>query len=526
VLVGPLARPESAAANPLDKVCSLVGTIGEGWLGKACHAAAHPKQALGAAKALLSGKPGQALKTLLNGAKNNVLSPSGVVGIAAIVAWAVGGAHFVLSETAKLVGQSTSPELTASWFSSTYWRVAGVAALLTLPFLFAAAIQAVMRSDGALIARATLGYLPLSFLATGVAAPIAMMLLAVTDWMGASVAKAAGDQGSHFLVLSGTAIGALGVAAGSPFVTFLIALLTAAGGLILWLELLIREAAVYVVVLMLPLAFAAMVWPARRIWAVRAVELLVALILSKFAIVAVLSLAAAALGHGVFSGNSAMLSGLVLVTLAAFAPWAMLRMLPLADIASAAAGSLKREAMPSQRFGEFVMGGADRAAMAVEPARSESGTTGDAWSPEASAKEGAQAHTESLAQLEPVPVMVGGGGEDDEDDSGEAFGDDGAPLPPSSFTGGTDPGANGRGPAASEPEPADDAPDRTDPVDTDPAAVSLSALVDEDRHHGYKTWPPLIFDPGDGGRPPTDDGLPADEHDPLPPDQEPEDGPL
>ena len=47
----------------------------------------------------------------------------------------------------------------------------------------------------------------------------------------------------------------------------------------LWVELLLREAAVYVIVLMLPLAFAALVWPARRIWAVRAVELLVALIL-------------------------------------------------------------------------------------------------------------------------------------------------------------------------------------------------------------------------------------------------------
>ena len=47
---------------------------------------------------------------------------------------------------------------------------------------------------------------------------------------------------------------------------------------------------------MLPLAFAALVWPARRIWAIRAVEVLVALILSKFVIVAVLSLGGAALG--------------------------------------------------------------------------------------------------------------------------------------------------------------------------------------------------------------------------------------
>jgi hypothetical protein len=170
-----------------------------------------------------------------------------------------------------------------------------------------------------------------------------MMLLEVTDWMGAWVAAAAGDDGSHFLVEAGVALGALGVAAGSPFVTFLIALLTTAGGLVLWLELLVREAAVYVVVLMLPLVFAAMVWPARRIWAVRGVEVLVALILAKFAIVSVLALAAAALTHGGGDLIVRSLAGLVLVALGAFAPWVLLRLLPLAEVASAAIGHVREQ---------------------------------------------------------------------------------------------------------------------------------------------------------------------------------------
>ncbi len=144
-IASPMAFPERAAANPLDKLCSVVGTLGEGWWGKACKAVAHPKQIVGAAKAIATGKPGQAVKVLLGGAKSNVFSASGALGIAAIVAWAVGGAHFVLSETAKLLGQTTGPELTASWFSSVYWRVAAIATLMTLPFLIAAAIQAVLR---------------------------------------------------------------------------------------------------------------------------------------------------------------------------------------------------------------------------------------------------------------------------------------------------------------------------------------------------------------------------------------------
>ena len=116
--------------------------------------------------------------------------------------------------------------------------------------------------------------------------------------------------------------------------------------MVLWIELLMREAAVYVIVLMLPLAFAGMVWPARRVWAIRAVELLVALVMSKFAIVAVLSLGGAALASGTsVAGHSvtAALAGVVLLIMGAFTPWALLRLLPLAEVASSAAGSLARE---------------------------------------------------------------------------------------------------------------------------------------------------------------------------------------
>jgi hypothetical protein len=95
-------------------------------------------------------------------------------------------------------------------------------------------------------------------------------------------------------------------------------------------------------VLMLPLFFAAMVWPARRTLAIRAIETLIALILSKFAIVAVLSLGGSALGHSTIPGVASVLTGGTLVLLAAFTPWALLRMLPLHELASAAAGGVSQ----------------------------------------------------------------------------------------------------------------------------------------------------------------------------------------
>jgi hypothetical protein len=93
---------------------------------------------------------------------------------------------------------------------------------------------------------------------------------------------------------------------------------------------------------MLPLVFAAFVWPARRVWAIRSVELLVALILSKVAIVAVLSLGAGALSHGTESSSIvSLLAGVALVVLGLFAPWALVKLMPLGELAAAAAGPLR-----------------------------------------------------------------------------------------------------------------------------------------------------------------------------------------
>ena len=84
----------------------------------------------------------------------------------------------------------------------------------------------------------------------------------------------------------------------------LIALLVAVAAFVLWIELLIRAAAVYVAVLFLPLALATLVWPAVSHWCRRLVETLAALILSKFVIVATLSLAAGAVSSGTAGGGA------------------------------------------------------------------------------------------------------------------------------------------------------------------------------------------------------------------------------
>lgn len=256
-----------------------------------------------------------------------------------VVSWVQHGAASAIREVAGIISVTTTPQLTSSWFSTYYWRIAGLATLLTVPFLFAAALQAVVRSDLALLGRAVFGYLPLALIGVGIASPITMLLLSATDEMSAVVSGLAVGSGSHFLTQMAQGF----VTQSNPFYAVLAELIAIGAALTLSVELLAREAAVYIVVLMLPLAFSALVWPARRIWVVRLLELLVALIVSKFVIVAVLSLAGAAYGHSGLTGMSRVLLAMSLLLLAAFAPWTMLRLLPFTELAAGAAGALSQE---------------------------------------------------------------------------------------------------------------------------------------------------------------------------------------
>jgi hypothetical protein len=338
------APAASAASSPLCRAEGILSAVA----GQVCaHAggATAGHQLLKAGKQLATGNVGGAIQTTAGGAAQAVVSTaSTAIALAAIGAGVVGAAQGILNETAAAVSTTTSPQLRASWFSSTYWRMAAIAAMLTLPFLFAAAVQALIRSDIGLLARAAFGYLPLAMLAIAIATPLTMLVLAATDQLCALISAAAGKESAHFLARAGLAIAGLTAAGQSPFLVLLVGLFVIGATFALWIELLMREAAVYVIVLMLPLVFAAMVWPARRIWAVRAVELLVALVLSKFAIVAVLALGGSAISvSSADQSVTGIMAGAVLITLAAFSPWAMLRLLPLAELASGAAGSLRGE---------------------------------------------------------------------------------------------------------------------------------------------------------------------------------------
>jgi hypothetical protein len=382
----------------------------------------------GAVSGVLGGLPGgDPVSGLVSSAAGSLVSdataPVAHTILQAVSSWVLAGTESALKDLAGAIGQATAPNLQTTWFSSTYWRVAALAAMLTIPFLCAAALQALARTDVGLLARAALGYLPLSLLGVSLAAPLTMLLLSATDQMCAVVSASAADGGARFLLHAAQVAGAL-AAAGSPFFAVFIGLFTVMAALALAVELLVRAAAVYVVVLMLPLAFAAMVWPARRVWAARMVELLVSLILSKFVIVAVLSLAASAFAGGT-PGVSELLVAMALITLSTLAPWALMRILPFTEIAAGASGILRHELSPNGQAASLARtaaGGGDPASelmarlheqartMYVSRSGADAGPAGPGRSGGDAGPAGPGPSGEPDPRGEPGPELDGGGG--------------------------------------------------------------------------------------------------------------------
>ena len=152
-LVAGAAASPAMAANPIKKVCGVAG-LASGAVGKACSVASNGGRWVKAGKKLESGHVGGAAKAVL---ETGAGAATTGVGLAAIGFSVLGGAKFALHETAVVLSDTSSPQLTSTWFSSTYWRVAGISVLLTLPFLSAAAVQALLRSDLALVLGAAVG---------------------------------------------------------------------------------------------------------------------------------------------------------------------------------------------------------------------------------------------------------------------------------------------------------------------------------------------------------------------------------
>lgn len=245
--------------------------------------------------------------------------------------WVAKGTSSLLGAVVVALDKVTRPDLSAAWFGGQYQAMWRAAFLLAVPLLFASVITAVIRQDPGGLIRTVTVQLPLAGIGTAVAIQLVNLGLAATDNLCAVVTHdASGD--THLLfdhlrsLLDSTVSGSGG------FGLVIVCAVVAAGAFLLVLELVVRASAVYVAVLFLPVVFAGLVWPATARWGRRLAEMLVVLILSKFVVVAIISMAVAALASGLGGGDlPGLLTGASLLLMAAAAPFGLLRMVPIVE---------------------------------------------------------------------------------------------------------------------------------------------------------------------------------------------------
>ena len=253
--------------------------------------------------------------------------------VEAITSWVADAAQWTLQRVIVFIDHSTTPALGSDWFEERYRFMIGLAALVVLPMLLIATLRAVITQDLSQLLRSFCVYLPVAILGAFAAIHLTQALLAITDSLSAAVAdNIAGDASSIFDSVGGTLSGTGGAGPVVPsFALFFGALLLIVGAFFVWLELLVRSAAVTVAVFFLPLIFAGLVWPSAMRWTKRLIEILAALILSKFVIVAVISLATAALADPGEGGFGTVMGASSLMLMAAFSPFALLKLVPMVE---------------------------------------------------------------------------------------------------------------------------------------------------------------------------------------------------
>ena len=267
----------------------------------------------------------------LGGLAGGLARDSANAALDAVAAWVAAGAASLLGALATEIDRTTTARTTQSWLVDHFDVMRGIGVLFAFPLLFATAITAIVRRDAGVLLRAVFLHLPVALIGTGAAMAVVGLALAATDALCGAVTGGTGADTAALLrgLTQGLERGGPGV---TGFGLVLVALLVASGGFLLTIELVVRDAAIWVAVLFLPLGLVGLVWPGTARWSRRLGELLTVLILSKFVIVAIVSMAVSATSAGVNgSDGPSLLGGAALLLLAAAAPFTLLRMVPLVE---------------------------------------------------------------------------------------------------------------------------------------------------------------------------------------------------
>ncbi|MFE9312407.1 hypothetical protein ACFYM5_33020 [Streptomyces sp. NPDC006706] len=239
-------------------------------------------------------------------------------------------ASWTVTKLSKAVQETANVDFTNQKFLQQYAVVFAASTVLTLLlWLLAVAKRAVRGVPLSTAISEAVGFLWLTVLASAFTPLILYTVVSATDGVSDVLAKATGDQAGTFFGTFSAALAKGENIGGGPIMLIVVSLVSILAAGVLWLELVIRAALLYVGALLGTVVYAGLVdknlWGHVRRWA----GIMIAVILVKPVIVIVLGLAGALSsgdnGPGAFS---AVVSGLAIILLAIFASAMIYRFVP------------------------------------------------------------------------------------------------------------------------------------------------------------------------------------------------------
>lgn len=307
------------------------------------------------------------------------------------------GLIFVMESSSQV--SLTGPEFAG--LSEIRAQILGMSLFLVLGFLFLNVLRSVSRGEPGAVIRAVLVDLPTALLYTTLFTAFANVLIVIVDDASEAIVGDLGESVGQVgaVLVAGNTVSSVATAGTAAPVGGLLALIFGLvyifAAMIVWAELLIRSALIYIIIVTAPLGFAARASAGAQQIARRTIEVMFGIILSKLGIALAFGIGASLIDTGNSFGEadggvipvedvSAMFVGVTVVLLAAFMPWMILKMIPIMESATDMAGA---ERSPLKA----AAGGAGLAIAAVGAAKLAGSGTGSGANPAGGGGSGSEA---------------------------------------------------------------------------------------------------------------------------------------
>jgi hypothetical protein len=248
------------------------------------------------------------------------------------------GAKWFLDRLQELVTAPTRPDLSVGWWVEKYNLMLALAAVVAAATLILALIDDAAKGSPEGLARAVLADVPVAGLVGGIGPLVIQYLVDLADWLNGRLLQDLGVDSAKTLSSSAEWFAAFSSAAGSPATPavagLIAALVTILAAFLIFLELMLRANAIYLMAALIPVMYAVRIWPAAKTVVRRTTEVLVAVVFVQPVVGLAVAMGAGAsaalggVGDTTFREFGAAIAGATMLLLAALSPWAFIALLP------------------------------------------------------------------------------------------------------------------------------------------------------------------------------------------------------